>query len=458
MMSSEYRTSPKATTGMPSGIPHIIGNEAAERFSFYGMKAILIVFMTEHLLGANGALDVISETRAVAWTHAFVVAVYFTPIMGAYLADAFLGKYRTIMILSVVYCLGHFALAINETRMGLVFGLGLIAIGAGGIKPCVSAHVGDQFSSKNSFRLTKIFAWFYFSINVGAMISQALTPQLLIWKGPALAFGLPGILMVFATIVFWMGRHRFVHIPAAGSARFHQMFVKEGLVVIGRIGLLYLVGISMFWALFDQTASTWVLQAKHMDLNIMGVELAPAQLLAVNPFLILLFIPLFNYALYPLMGRFFEVTPLRKISIGLFLTTTSFLLCAWIESRIQSGIAPTILWQVFSYILLTAAEVMVSITALEFAYTQAPNRMKSVVMSLFLLSVAAGNLVPMAVNFVIENPDGSSKITGVEYYLMFSGLMLLSAIIFSLMARNFPTQTFVQDSEVNDEKSLTEGH
>lgn len=290
------------------------------------------------------------------------------------------------------------------------------------------------------------------------MISQALTPKLLIWKGPAYAFGLPGILMVMATIVFWMGRNRFVHIPAAGPAQFHKMFVQEGLVVIRRIGLLYLVGISMFWALFDQTASTWVLQAKHMDLNVMGVELEPAQLLAVNPFLILIFIPLFNYVLYPFIGRFFKLTPLRKISIGLFLTTTSFLLCAWIESRIQVGFAPSILWQVMSYILLTAAEVMVSITALEFAYTQAPNRMKSVVMSLFLLSVAAGNLVPMVVNFVIENPDGSSKITGVEYYLMFSGLMLLSAIIFSFMAKNFRTQTFVQDEEISDKEALSEGH
>lgn len=443
---------------MPTGIPHIIGNEAAERFSFYGMKAILVTFMTAHLLGSDGALDVMSESRAAAWTHAFVVAVYFTPILGAYLADAFLGKYRTIMILSVVYCLGHFALALNETRLGLVLGLGLIAIGAGGIKPCVSAHVGDQFGASNSYRLTNIFAWFYFSINVGAMISQALTPKLLVWVGPWLAFGLPGILMVVATIVFWMGRNHFVHIPAAGPGHFHKMFMKEGLVVIRRIGLLYLVGVSMFWALFDQTASTWVIQAKHMNPNVFGIVLEPAQLLAVNPFLILVFIPLFNYVIYPFMGRFFELTPLRKISIGLFLTTTSFLVCAWIETRIQAGPAPSILWQVVSYVLLTAAEVMVSITALEFAYTQAPNKMKSVVMSLFLLSVAAGNLVPMVVNFVIENPDGTSKLTGVEYYLMFSGLMLVAAVLFSIMAKNFRTQEYVQDEEVSDEEAAVEIH
>ena len=443
---------------MPTGISHIIGNEVAERFSFYGMKAILIVFMTEHLLNAQGASDTMSETRAAAWTHAFVVAVYFTPILGAYLADAFLGKYRTIILLSAVYCLGHLALAMNDTRLGMIVGLGLIALGAGGIKPCVSAHVGDQFGNSNSFRLTKMFAWFYFSINIGAMLSQALIPKLLVWKGPAYAFGLPGILMVLATLVFWMGRNRFVHIPAAGPKHFHEMFMKEGLFVVRRIGLLYLVGISMFWALFDQTASTWVLQAKHMNLNVWGIELEAAQLLAVNPFLILVFIPLFNYVIYPFMGRFFKLTALRKISIGLFLTTTSFLLCAWIETRIQAGPPPSILWQVASYILLTAAEVMVSITALEFAYTQAPNRMKSVVMSLFLLSVAAGNLVPMIVNFVIENPDGSSKLDGVAYYLMFSALMFIAAVIFSLMAKNFRAETFVQNEAILDDEALSEEH
>jgi POT family proton-dependent oligopeptide transporter len=457
-MSTSYRSAPKATTAMPTGIPHIIGNEAAERFSFYGMKAILVVFMTEHLLRADGTLDTMSEARAAAWTHAFVVAVYFTPIVGAYLADAFLGKYRTIMILSVVYCLGHFALALNDTRLGLAMGLGLIAIGAGGIKPCVSAHVGDQFGASNSFRLTRIFAWFYFSINAGAMVSQALTPKLLVWVGPWLAFGLPGFLMVIATLVFWMGRKQFVHIPAAGPTHFHRVFFKEGLIVIRRIGLLYLVGVSMFWALFDQTASTWVIQAKSMDPKVFGIVLEPAQLLAVNPFLILVFIPLFNYVVYPLIDRVFTLTPLRKISIGLFLTTSSFLVCAWIETLIQAGPPPNILWQVVSYVLLTAAEVMVSITALEFAYTQAPNRMKSVVMSLFLLAVAAGNLVPMVVNFVIENPDGSSKLSGVQYYLMFSGLMLVAAVAFPFLAKRFRTQHFVQDEDVTDQEVATEIH
>jgi POT family proton-dependent oligopeptide transporter len=199
---------------MPSGIPFIIGNELAERFSFYGMRAILYLFMTTALVTHEGARDLMSDARAKEWTHYFIAGVYFTPLLGALMADLWLGKYRTIMVLSVVYCLGHLALAVDHTRMGLIVGLSLIALGAGGIKPCVSAHVGDQFGKTNAHLLPKIFNWFYLSINLGAAVSQLLTPKLLEWYGPHIAFGVPGILMFVATIVFWMGRNSFVHIPA----------------------------------------------------------------------------------------------------------------------------------------------------------------------------------------------------------------------------------------------------
>src|SRR6185369_927246 len=125
---------------MPPGIPFIVGNEAAERFSYYGMRTILVVFMTKYLLDSSGQLAPMDESMAKSYYHALVGANYFFPIVGALIADAWLGKYRTILLLSLVYCLGHLALALDETRTGLLLGLTLVAVGAGGIKPCVSAH------------------------------------------------------------------------------------------------------------------------------------------------------------------------------------------------------------------------------------------------------------------------------------------------------------------------------
>jgi POT family proton-dependent oligopeptide transporter len=294
---------------MPGGVPFIIGNEFAERFSFYGMKAILAIFMTQHLMGAGGQLDTMTDVQATKWIHVFVAAVYLTPLLGGLLADLVWGKYRTIIWLSIVYCLGHLALAIDDTRIGLGVGLGLIALGAGGIKPCVSAHVGDQFGKTNAHFLPRIFSWFYFAINFGSAISTVLTPWVLEKAGPNWAFGIPGALMLLATLVFWAGRWRFAHIPPQPRLFVRELFSLSVLRNLGMLMVMYWLFVAMFWALFDQTASRWVLQAEHMNRNLFGFELLSSQLQAANPMLVMIMIPLFSYLLYPFANRFFPALP-----------------------------------------------------------------------------------------------------------------------------------------------------
>jgi POT family proton-dependent oligopeptide transporter len=353
-------------------------------------------------MDSDGARAPMSETEATTWFHLFNSAVYFTPLLGAIVADAFFGKYKTIVSLSVVYCLGHLALALDETRLGLAVGLTLIAIGAGGIKPCVSAHVGDQFGKSNGHLLTKIFGWFYFSINLGAFASQIMTPVLLDRFGPHIAFGVPGGLMLLATIVFWMGRREFVHIPAGGIDFLRETFSKEGLKIIGRLCIIYLF-VAVFWSLFDQSGSKWVLQADRMDRNWLGIEWLPSQINAINPIMIMVFIPIFAWLIYPGLNKVFPLTPLRKMGIGFFVAVPSFLIPAWIEMQINAGHLPNIIWQLLAYVFLTAAEVFISITALEFSYTQAPKKMKSLILGFFLISVSMGNLFTAGVNHFIQN-------------------------------------------------------
>jgi POT family proton-dependent oligopeptide transporter len=446
MANTQYRTAPEVREEMPRGIPYIIGNEAAERFSYYGMRTVLVIFMTQYLRDASGELAVLSNADATAYFHWFGMAVYLTPIAGALLADVLVGKYRTIVSLSIVYCLGHIALAMDDTLVGLALGLGLISMGSGGIKPCVSAHVGDQFGATNARLLPRIYSYFYFAINLGAFASTLLTPLLLEHYGPHAAFGLPGGLMILATWVFWLGRNRFIHIPPGGREFLREAFSGEGIAIMLRLGLVYLF-IAIFWALFDQSGSTWVLQAKEMDRDFAGIEWLPSQIQALNPLLIMLFIPLYNRVFYPLAGRFVVLTPLRKISFGLFLATGSFLICALIESWIAKGQTPNIVWQLIAYAIITAAEVPVSITALEFSYTQAPRKLKSFIMSLYLLSVSLGNLVTAAVNTFIQNPDGSSKLEGASYFLFFAGMMFAAALSFVPVAMAFKERTYIQESE-----------
>ena len=443
---SKYLTAPRASKEMPKGIPYIIGNELAERFSFYGMKCILMIFMTTHLMNGNGELDVLDRNTATQWYHLFTSAVYFTPILGAILCDAFLGKYRTILLLSIVYCLGHFALAIDETRMGLIVGLSLISIGAGGIKPCVSAHVGDQFGKTNSPLLEKVFSWFYLSINLGAFISTMLTPLLLSWYGPGLAFGLPGLLMVIATVVFWMGRNVFIHIPPGGMKFIKEIFSKEGATAILKLTPIYIF-VAIFWALFDQTGSTWVIQAQQLDRNWLGINWLPSQIQAINPIMILIFAPTFAYFLYPKLNSLFELTPIKKISIGLFLAVPSFIIIGNLQTQIDAGYTPSIAWQVLAYAILTASEVFVSITCLEFSYTQAPKTMKSFIMGFFMLSITLGNIFTAAVNSFIMNDDGTTILEGASYFYFFSGVMCFTAILFLFVVKFYKPKTYLHQEQ-----------
>ena len=318
----------------------------------------------------------------------------------------------------------------------------------GGIKPCVSANLGDQFSSTNSHLLSKAFYWFYFAINFGAGISTLLTPWLLNHIGPHLAFGVPGLLMLLATWVFWLGRQDYAHIPARGTAFLQELSSRESLLAMWRLTPIYLF-VAVFWALYDQTGSAWVLQARNMDLYWMGVEWLPSQIQFVNPFLIMLLIPVFAYGVYPAVGRVFPLTPLRKISIGFFVTVIAFVISAVIEMQIVSGLRPNISWQIVAFVVITAAEVMVSITCLEFSYTQAPRALKSFVMALFLLSVSLGNAFTSLVNYFIQNDDGSVRLEGPDYYWFFTAVMLGVSMLFIVVAKRYKGQTYLQGEEAS---------
>ena len=443
--------------GMPSGIPFIVGNELAERFSFYGMKGILTIFMTKHLLDSTGALVEMAENDAKGVYHLFTAGAYFFPLLGAIVADVYWGKYKTILWISLMYCVGHGALALMDVGPAtgmwdmapfMYAGLVLIAIGAGGIKPCVSAHVGDQFGSGNKHLITKTFNWFYFAINMGAAASNFITPLLLEKVGPWAAFGLPGILMAIATFVFWMGRHTFVHVPPSGWSKFRsETFSPAGKRALMNLAPLFLIFVPVFWAIFDQTGSAWVLQARSMDRTFMGVPWLESQVQLLNPVFILTLIPVFTYYVYPLMGRFFDPTPLRKIGIGFFLTAIAFSVTGLIEMQIEAGNTPNIGWQFIAYFLLTAAEVMVSIVCLEFAYTQSPPRMKSFVMGVYFLGVSLGNLFVSALNFALERmkrPDGTTPLDGSTYYWFFVILMLITLFVYIFFAQRYKGEMFIQ--------------
>ena len=434
----------------PPQVRFIVGNEGAERFSFYGMRSVLTVYMVQWLT--------LPEHEAEANYHLFIMACYLTPLVGGWLADRLWGRYRIILWLSLGYVFGHATIAAFETRWGLFAGLTLIALGSGGIKPCVSAFLGDQFQPTQKKLLERVYGLFYWMINLGSFMSTLLIPVLLAAWGPRVAFAVPGLLMVLALVVFLLGRSRYVNVPATGpnphsftrvvasavrrrvraggghwldAARAdHPAEAVDGArAVFGIMGVF--AAVTAFWALFDQHGSSWVLQARRMDLAVAGRHMQASQLAALNPVMVLALIPLFQKVIFPaLERRGVVVSPLRKMTVGMFLTVLSFAAAAVLEHVMAGGARPSALWQIPQYVFLTAGEVLVSVTGLEFSYTQAPRSMKSTIMSIWYLTVALGNMLTAGVSAL-------NRFQGAAYFWFFTALMLAGALGFAAVARRY---------------------
>ncbi len=443
---------------LPRQIPFIIGNEACERFSFYGMRNILTIFLIDYLL-KNDIPDVTQRT-AVAKTmfHDFVVGVYLFPMLGGYLADRYLGKYRTVLYLSIVYCLGHACLAMFESKpAGFYTGLFLIALGSGGIKPCVASLVGDQFTAQNKHLATKVFGAFYWSINFGSLFASLLMPLTLAKWGPSWAFGIPGVLMFIATVIFWLGRHLYVREPPTGKKEhgffqvlwtaFKNRSSRAGTFLDGALArhpkeaveatravlrvLLVFTPIPFFWALFDQKASTWVVQAKSMDPNVGGLIFQPSQMQFINPALVMMLIPLMTGIIYPLFKKWgFELTPLRRMTLGMGVASLSWVAAGMVQVPLDRGEALNIIWQLGPYVLLTTAEVLVSTTGLEFAYSQAPVQMKGTLMAAWNLTTAIGNLVVARASSVLV-------VTGASLFFTYAGVAAVAGVALAFIARSY---------------------
>jgi len=499
---------PDPRAPIPKQIRYIIGNEGCERFSFYGMRNILTVFLVSSLLSylpeaerAGGAKEVF---------HSFVIGVYFFPLLGGWLADRFFGKYHTIFWLSLVYCVGQACLAMFVTnRTGFYIGLGLIALGSGGIKPCVASFVGDQFDQTNKHRAKVVFDAFYWIINFGSFFASLLMPMFLRYLGPAIAFGVPGALMFISTAVLWAGRKQYVMVPPAppnphsflrvsrdaiASGLAGQIFAAIGIaaaigsfllmpkfgfviaaclalvavIAFGGLGVWLQLGavreqhpaeaingvrsvlrvlvlfalVTPFWSLFDQKASTWVLQANAMS---KPSWFQPSQMQALNPALVMILIPFNNLVLYPALARFgYELTALRRMTAGTAFAGLSWIVVGAMQVVLDRGNIFTITWQVLPYVILTFGEVLVATTGLEFAYSQAPLSMKGAIMAFWNLSVTIGNLWVLVANAGVQNSVVTNLITstgfGVTAFQMFffAGVAFVAALVFGLVARTYP--------------------
>uniref|UniRef100_A0A665VT18 Solute carrier family 15 member 1 n=1 Tax=Echeneis naucrates TaxID=173247 RepID=A0A665VT18_ECHNA len=564
--------------GYPVSIFFIVVNEFCERFSYYGMRAVLVLYF-KYFLGWD-------DDFATTIYHTFVALCYLTPILGAIVADSWLGKFKTIVYLSIVYALGQVIMAVSAihditdtnrdgTPDNMTFhvalsmvGLVLIALGTGGIKPCVAAFGGDQFEDHQEKQRSTFFSIFYLSINAGSLLSTVITPILraqecgihVPQKCYPLAFGVPAALMVVALIVFIVGsgmynktapqgnilvkvckcigfaiKNRFQHRSPQYPKRSHWMDWAEEkydklliaqVKMVLKVLFLY-IPLPMFWALFDQQGSRWTLQATTMDGDFGILIIQPDQMQTVNPILILILVPIMDSVIYPLISKCkLNFSPLKRMTVGMFLAALAFVAAGLVQIQIDQtlpqfpsdtvsqakfinmldrklpiragannftldpftvlcqncvdtclgtedtgpvatntmsdyilviqpvmDISPNsfhMAWQIPQYFLITAGEVVFSVTGLEFSYSQAPSNMKSVLQAGWLLTVAVGNIIVLIVAEAATLSEQWAE------YILFASLLILVCIIFAFMAYFYtyidPTKIEAQFAHNDDDE------
>jgi dipeptide/tripeptide permease len=472
----------------------ILVTEVAERFAYFGFRAVLVLYL-HNGLG-------LSPSAAISLYAAVSCGAYLSPLLGSLLADSRWGRFKTIWRFSTLYAFGLALLTFGAfqlppagddevdklvekkdenlrlAKVATLIGLSMACLGTGGIKPCVSAFGADQIVLAGAERIddaskhekqsddgssavgddyhindvinqsetstvegTKdaevksFFSAFYFCINVGALTSFAIVPIIRAHYGFATCFFVTWIVFSSALLIFLgqtadykhrihdasqpelsrvlrlcvqtmvsrmrhgeeHGRH--MPVPSQEESSDDKGMVEEvqdgdRIVYEDAQKVLHLMPLMLFfpfyWTLYDQQGSVWTLQATHLKLH----GLQPEQLQFLNPFEIMVFIPLFDQVIYPWLERLgVNIQPLKKIEYGMCLTVVSFFACAMLEYFIQNQ-APnsvSLAWQIPQITIITVGEIFLNVTGLEFAYSQAPGNMQALILALYLLMTAVGD-------------------------------------------------------------------
>jgi proton-dependent oligopeptide transporter, POT family len=416
----------------PLGFWFIFWGEFAERCCFYGMRAILLLYMIDRLG--------FSEQAANRNMSLFVAACYLLPLVGGYIADHYLGKYRTIVFFSLPYIVAQLILGV-ENRWVLLLALGLLAMGSGVIKPNISTLMGLTYDQRRPGQLklrSDAFALFYGSINIGAAISSFAMPALRDAYGYQIAFLFPAGLMALALFFFAIGKPFYAKETIRQTTTSPEQR-REQFVVFRRIMGLFIV-VSFFWSIFDQAESTWTLFARdHLDLNLFGHQLAPDQIQALNPvFIVLLLAPV--TMLWHLLDRLgFKLRPTDKMLVGFILTSvlTGIMSVAGYHAAAVGRIS--VLWEVIPYIFITCAEICISVVGLELAFSAAPPSMKSFITACWLLTVFVGNMINSVITPLYNTKIESLglDLTPGNFFGLFTIVMIMVTVAFMIVARRF---------------------
>ncbi|CAG8628970.1 4407_t:CDS:2, partial [Diversispora eburnea] len=462
--SKEWKSLRKVSDKIPIAVWFVVVCELCERFTYYGVSGPFQNYVQfperTEVDGQAGAIGA-GQQVATSLSYFFQFFCYITPIFGAILADKYFGRYKTILIFSLIYVLGLIILTVTAippaikahySLPGLIVAMVIIGLGTGGIKPNVSPLSADQYTKTQAFikilksgervivdpqiTLQSIFHYFYLAINVGSL-SVILTTNFEKYFSYWLTYLIPLIMFMIAIFVLIFGRHKYVKKPPEGSAIFDFSYViwiafingrdlenakpsnmsKEELqkrnitwndefVDQSRDGLRAIKAFAFFpfyWVAYNQMYNNLVSQAATMDVGSIPNDI----MYNIDTITVIILTPFANSILYPVLQRFgINLGFLIKFLWGFIFVSAAMFYSAYVQQIIYNASPGLIsVWvQTPAFVLIGLSEVLLGITALNYSYYMAPDPLKSTITAVYLTAIGFGNLIGLAIVPIAKDP------------------------------------------------------
>lgn len=442
--------------GHPKGLYLLFFTEMWERFSYYGMRAILILYLTKKLFEGGLGMDTAHATLLYGY---FTGLVYFTPLIGGWLADKFLGKRLSITIGGITMMIGQFVLFGMNNMTGLYIGLFLLIIGNGFFKPNISTLVGGLYAEGDE-RRDSAFSIFYMGINLGALIAPFiigyLTDHLFkttnadgtVAYGYRYGFLAAGIGMLLGQILFntfaqkYLGdlgkkpvsqissQNNVEETKSVNPVTGKTLTEAEEKQRIGVIFILFLFAV-FFWAGFEQAGSSLSLYTdKFINRTVGGFEIPTAWFQSVNPIFIVTLAPLFAIFWTSKLGK--KLTTPVKMGVGMIILGLGFLfmLGAVNERAAHGNLADesnkaALMWLIMTYLLHTIGELCLSPVGLSVVTKLSPPKLASVLMAVWMLSSSVANFIGGKLASIVETLGAGEVFTYIAGFVMICGLLLV---------------------------------
>jgi POT family proton-dependent oligopeptide transporter len=433
--------------GHPRALSYLFATEMWERFSYYGMRALLVLYMVKyllepererHVIGLSAfktALESIFGPLAAQPFASHIYGfysglVYLTPILGGLLADRVLGRRRTVIIGAALMAAGHFAMAFEQL---FLFALGLLILGNGAFKPNISTQVGELYAPGDP-RRDRAFSIFYVGINLGAFLAPLICGTLGEELGWHYGFAAAGFGMTAGLVIYLLATP---HLPKDAFDRRKSPAAaidKDGWRSIFALLLLFLP-VSLFWATYEQQGNSIALWADQFtDRRLLGGEIPVTWFQAFNPFMIFAFTP-FVVAFWRYQGPN-EPSTTMKLAIGCFLTALAYLVMALAAWNAGAGKVSWV-WLLAYFVVITIGELYLSPTSLSLVTKIAPASLLSLMMGIWLATSFVGNF--------LAGYLGSfwSSMGKIEFFLM---LAIISATACAaIVLLSYPLRSVLRD-------------